>query len=279
MKFICKELKNKEFNSREKMIKYILKNKDEILSIKKATLKETDSVSLVLIAKEAQKQENSKELKLGDVIPAVINTINYLDSHGDLHVNGIWNKSAKEQNGKTHHIINHDLSLGNIVGYPADVEVAVETVSWKDLGVDSAGTTEILIFYTRMTERTNKDAFLAYKGGIDIQHSVRMQYIDISLAADTDDPEYESQKKRFDKYLPQIINSEVAVERGYFYVVKIGKIVKEGSTVLFGSNKLTPALYNRIKSEPLQDTQNKEPLKDTLMDYEKMMGFSFNFKN
>ena len=29
-----------------------------------------------------------------------VNTTNVLDSHGDLHVKGLWNKSVKDQQGK-----------------------------------------------------------------------------------------------------------------------------------------------------------------------------------
>ena len=36
-----------------------------------------------------------------------VNTTNILDSHGDLHVKGLWNKSVKDQQGKNYLVTDH----------------------------------------------------------------------------------------------------------------------------------------------------------------------------
>ena len=41
----------------------------------------------------------------------VVNTTNVLDSHDDLHVKGIWNKTIKDQKGKLNLVVDHDLSV------------------------------------------------------------------------------------------------------------------------------------------------------------------------
>lgn len=240
----CKELKDQQFATTAEMIKALVANKGAIIALKKSAMKTTDAVAFtsrpVIAIKSADGTFQVKQLSIGDTLPVVINTTNYLDSHNDVHLAGIWNKSAKDQDGHTYHVINHDLNLGSIVGYPKDVRIEIRPMKWQDLGVQVDGDTEALIFHTKMTEKTNTDAFLAYRDGEDVQHSIRMAYVDLFLAVN--DPEMKEEYANFQKYLPQIMNKDKALEQGYFWGVPEAKISKEGSTVLFGSNDMTPAL-------------------------------------
>lgn len=251
----CKEL-NRSFATKEEMIKALIESKAEVIALKKSAIKEADAIAHVLRSNIALKDGTTNEpLKVGDTIKVAINTIGFLDSHNDVHIAGIWNKSAKEQSGKTYHIINHNLSLGNIVGYPKDVSIEVATLSWSELGKSYAGTTEVLIFNTTITDKTNPDAFKAYRDGEDLQHSVRMEYVMLHLCID--DPETKECFANWMKFYPQVVNQEVADERGYFWAVTEAKISKEGSTVLFGSNEVTPLLGHSTKDEPLPGTQTE----------------------
>lgn len=253
------EFLNKEYASKEDRLKDIISNKHDLLAMKKASFKCSDGLSFNSSSNSVEKSENStKRLEIGDTIKVVINTTNYLDSHMDVHLDGIWNKSAKEQNGKTYHVVDHNLSLGSIVGYPKDVNISIERMSWKELGYDFIGDTEALVFATKLTDKSNMDAFKAYRDSEPIQHSIRMEYVNIQLAVN--DPEDKDGYKLYVETLPKIVNREKAVEYGFFFVVNEAKISKEGSTVPFGSNDITPYLgFSTQKDEPII-THTYEPI-------------------
>lgn len=252
----CKAL-NESFSTQKDMFAALIKRKDEVIALKKSDIKNTDGAAYVVKAPGAIKEAYVDTLSIGDTVSNVINTTYFLDSHDDLHVDGIWDKSANEQNGKTYHVADHLLSLGSIVGYPKDVSIEVRVMKWRELGIDADGQTQALIFHTKMTDKTNPDAFKAYRDNEPVQHSVRMQYVTISLAIN--DEEFEKEKALFDTYLPKILNKDKALENGYFWVVSEAKIYKEGSTVLFGSNEITPPL-GRKTQEITQPPLSTEPV-------------------
>ena len=254
----CKAL-NEQFNTKADMYAALKERKDEIISLKKAVVKTTDEIPHKLKKTEATKSLiPAKELEYGDYVYPVINTTNYMDSHDDVHIPGIWNKSVKEQAGRTHLLINHDLSIGKVISYPSQVEPMVKVMKWSDLGANIEGQTEALIFKAKLTHKSNKDAFNIYKDGEPVQHSVRMQYVKMELAIN--DKNSEEEFEAWEKYYPMIANKDRADEQGYFFAVTEAKIFKEGSMVLSGSNEMTPTLYD---IEPEQSTQKNEPRTST----------------
>lgn len=256
----CKEL-NQKFTTKTEMFRELVARKSEMIDLKKSAIKYTDGTAGTLaVAQKAAGQ--ARALQIGDTISNVINTTLWLDSHNDLHVNGIWNQTVKQQQGKVYHVINHDLSVGTVIGYPADVTLEVRKMTWRNLGYDMDGMTEALVYHTRITDKTNTDAFKAYRDMAPLQHSVRMEYVNIMLAIDDEDMEEEY--KVYQTYLPQIVNRKVAEERGYFWVVTEAKISKEGSTVLFGSNEITPYLgfETGMTLQPLTSTEDAPPAFD-----------------
>lgn len=248
----CKELK-KEFENKQEMFAALKENKELIKAAKKATIKFSDPVSLSLKGGEATKAEGQEQIGIGSKIFAVINTTNWLDSHGDVHIDGIWDVSAKDQNGKLYYIINHDLELGKVIAYPG-FDISVPKLSWSELGLPYSGTTQALIFEPTLTEATNKDALYAIVQKEAIQNSVRMQYISMTLCIDDDGDDFKQERENFYKYLPVIANKQDAIDAGYFWAITEAKIYKEGSAVLFGSNESTPILY----SDPAQAGQNNK---------------------
>jgi len=248
----CKELK-KEFEDKQQMFAALKENRELIQAAKKAAIKFSDPVSLVLKNKEATKAESEQAIGIGSKIFAVINTTNWLDSHGDVHIDGIWDVSAKDQNGKIYYIINHDLELGKVIAYPG-FDMSLPKLPWSDLGLNYPGTTQALIFEPTLTEATNKDALYAIVQKEAIQNSVRMQYISMTLCIDDDSDDFKQERENFYKYLPVIANKQDALDAGYFWAITEAKIYKEGSAVLFGSNESTPILY----SDPAQAGQNKQ---------------------
>jgi hypothetical protein len=105
--------------------------------------------------------------------------------------------------------------------------------------------------------------FDLYRKGRVNNHSVGMQYVKIYLCINSEEAMYSSEKANWDKYYSQVVNKEVADEKGYFWAVTEAKIV-EGSAVVKGSNSQTPSLEIEIeKEEPSEDTQNTpEPTND-----------------
>ena len=253
----CKEL-NLEFATKQEMFFALKAKKDELIGLTKSQIKSSDGINLSIKPKVAQKAE-PEDLKFGDTVKVAMNTTNYLDFDGDLIIDGAWGKSAKEQNGKTYHIINHDLKIGSIVAYPKDVSVSVEAVDWSSLGKDYKGSTEVLVFESTITEKTNNDAFLAYKDGEDIEHSIRLMYVKIDLAINSDEQDDKAEKALFDKYIDKVANKDVAEERGYMWIVSEAKIYKEGSLVLFGANDATPPLQKNSEPQISTHKQNNEP--------------------
>jgi hypothetical protein len=121
--------------------------------------------------------------------------------------------------------------------------------------MDYQGTTQALMFKAKLTEATNKDAFNAIATKQDIQNSVRMGYISMTLCIDDKSPDFAQENANFYKYLPIIANKQDAIDQGYFWAISEAKIVKEGSAVLFGSNEATPILY----SDPADAGQKQQP--------------------
>lgn len=258
----CLEL-NREFDSKKEMVKAMIERHDEIIGVKKSAVKFSDPSGLMLQVKaEATKDMlTPRNLDFGDIVYPVINTTNYLDSHGDVHIPGIWKKSLKEQQGKVYLIINHDLSVGKVIAQPNDVKPFTKKIAWTDLGANYEGETEALIFQSKLTQRSNVDGFNAYKYGDPVQHSIRMMYDKLYFCVDPelDDEAYAaSYNDNWEKYVKEIINIDAAKDRGCFWAVPEARIFKEGSMVLAGSNDITPTIYDLAKS--LDSTSQEPPL-------------------
>lgn len=261
----CKEIP-REFQSLKAMYQALKINKQQLIDKKKSAIKFTDDVSFHIIGSAEETKGEVKELATGDYVYPVINTTNYLDSHGDVHLNGIWDKSVTDQKGKIYYIVNHDLSLGKVISYPDEVEMMLKMMDWKELGKNYAGQTQALVFKAKLTDSSNDDAFKAFKNNRPIQNSVRMVYVTLDLAINDGSSDFKNEKRNWDKYYPLIANKEVADERGYFWPIMEAKIYKEGSAVLFGSNDATNIQYEEPKHiEPLQSTHKTKPANSQLM--------------
>jgi len=254
---ICKEL-NTEFENKEEMFKALKANADKIISLKKATVKNSEGISNIISLKDSN-DKTIAGLEEGFIYPIISNTM-YMDSHKDVHDNGSMNKTVKEQKGKVHYAMNHDLSIGKIIAYPNDVEMLMKTVKWSDLGRAYEGTTELLMFKTNLQDYSPNDARIAIEQKLPVQNSISMIYKDIVLAVNSEDKDLRAEKKAYDNIINQIANKEEVEKDGYLWIVKQLAIRNEGSMVTLGSNDATPIIY----SEPSnKDTQIQEPLKDT----------------
>lgn len=259
--FKCSIL-GREFDSRDEMFKALKANKKDILALKRSTVKHSEGLRLDYDNLKIKQHDGAEATKgnpadinaEGGYIYPVINTANFMDSHKDVHFDGIWDKSASEQDGKIYYAINHKLEIGSIVAFPQDVKVFVEKMSWKDLGQPYEGKTDALIYQVKLKEYANKEAVDMIKGRLPVENSVRMQYVKVEMGINSGDPMYAEEKAYYDKHVSKIVNKEQVEEDGYFFGVSEAKIVKEGSMVLEGSNSATPILHP--KSEPEKSTHD-----------------------
>lgn len=250
------EFRNKEFDSKVDLFKALVENKKELISIKKSITKNADAVSygyVETIKSNVNKAIASAELPQELTVKVVINTTNFLDSHGDVHIDGIWNKSVKD-NKTFLHLQEHDISFDKIISDSA--KGSVQTMTWKELGFNYSGSTQALIFESTIDKLRNGFMLKQYANGWVKNHSVGMRYVQMELAINSEADYDKEYKDMWDEYYPIIANKEVADERGYFWVVKEAKII-EGSAVVMGSNSATPTLEN--KTEAVDDTlENNE---------------------
>jgi len=251
---------NKEFETKEEMFAELKANKDTILALKKSVIKNSDSVAIppsVLKNKTNHGTEKGKNIdfkgETGYFYP-VINTTNIMDSHKDVHFDGLWDKSKSEQIGKTYYIINHQLEIGKIIAFPADVEILTKEFTFKDLGSKLEGSTQALIYKVKLQEFANKDAVYAIENKLPVENSIRMQYVKVQMGVNSEDEAYKEEKAYYDKHIGKIANKEEVAIDGYFFGVHEAKIYKEGSMVLEGSNSVTPILY---ASEPDKSTHDE----------------------
>jgi len=263
MKVFCIEL-NKEFDSKAEMFKELINNESNIISVKKAAIKESDSVSIFF----ESKQEAIKSLnfvKEGYVYP-VINTTNFKDSHGDVHFPNIWNKSLKDKAKKIFYVLEHKLSIDNVIAFPNDVNAFVKTLSWKELGYDYEGDTQALIYEIAKDKIKIPKIKELFEEKTPFENSVRMRYITIKLAINSKDADMAKYKAIWDEKIDSVVNVDKDEEDGYFWAIEEASIEKEGSLCLFGSNSATPVIYEAVSNtskhntEPLNNTQTRRKI-------------------
>lgn len=260
---VVKEFPDKKFASKEDLFKALRENKDELIATKKMQTKEADAIFNVLetSSKEnANKEENEIEDNPNKLrAKLVINTTNLMDSHSDVHIKGIWNKSVKEQKN-VYLLQEHVMKFSNIIS--DNVKASVKEYNWKDLGFDYNGTTEALVFDVEMSKERNPFMFEQYSKGYVKEHSVGMRYVKLELAINSDSKYDQEEKETWDKYIDQVTNKELAEAQGYFWAVTEAKII-EGSAVVKGSNHATPTISIEAVSDTSKEQIEIEPSEDT----------------
>jgi len=254
----CPELET-SFETEKELFSALKTANDLIISKKKSSIISTVEKGVTLSTKEVKKNPSrytakGLEQKDGFIYP-VINTIGYLDSHNDLHVSGIWNKSASEQSGRVHYVADHVIGIHNLIAHKEHVNILVEEIPWSSVGYNYEGTTQALIFEIEEKNIFHDKARDLLKAGLPIENSVRMQYVNVALCINSNDKEDIEFKTNYDKYSPLIANKDEFDEILYFYAVIEAKVVGEGSMVLEGSNSATRTLPAKEETrEPSEDT-------------------------
>lgn len=230
-------------------LKKLKENKAILIAEKKASMKMADAIVLepifedVLINKEdSETKTDPTKLKL----KVVINTTNILDSHGDVHIKGLWKKTLNE-NKNLFLLQEHQMKFDKIISDKIQAYTEPYDHDGKEL--------EALIFETEINKDRNEFMFDQYRKGFVKNHSVGMRYMKLELAINSTDNYFREEKEIWDKYIDDVANKEKAEEQGYFWAVTEAKII-EGSAVVIGSNQVTPTL---LVDEPSKDTPNTEP--------------------
>lgn len=257
----CLEL-NKSFSDKQEMFKALSEGSKTIIDLKKAAVQKSadkGQLSNFNLFKITEETKSLLGLKENHIYP-VINTTKYMDSHGDVHMDGIWNKSLNEQKGQIYYVADHELKTTSVIAFPSDVNAFVKEVPWSFVGKDYEGNTQALIYEIPKSAIKLEQARQIIEDKRPVQNSVRMQYVRIKLAMDSTEKEHAEFKSNFDNHIDSIANKEYAKEQGYFWVIEEAKIAKEGSMVLFGSNDATPIQYSEAANK---STSEQEPAEAT----------------
>lgn len=251
--------------SQSEQIEYLVKNKVDLIDLKKSAIKFTDEVGgevhKKLVVLKAADTSTDTDSEITRTI--VGNTYNWMDSHDDVHLNGLFGVSIQQKGDRVRHFHDHINQLSARVGVPK--RVYEEQIKWSDLGVNRMGETMSLMMDSRIKRAMNAMIFEDYKDGNIDQHSVGMRYIKIDLAVNN--PENKEEYAVWNKVFPMIGNPERALEKGYFWAVKEAALI-EISCVLEGSNELTPTMNPELSSSEKTDpaSASQERIK-TLLDY------------
>lgn len=269
-----------QFETKEALFSWLRKNKTLLVKAKKSAIKNADAVIYrpsVFHKKDGVEKaiESADDMMDVETIIAklVINTTNLMDSHSDVHIPGLWNKTLKEQ--RELYLLNqHKMRFEDVI--TDDLTASTKKYFWKDLGFPQfKGQTEALIFDAVISEDRNEFMFKQYLNRWVKNHSVGMQYVQLYLCINSESKMDAEEKANWDKYYPMIVNSEVADEQGYFWAVPEAKLI-EGSAVPMGSNYATPTLSTEVEKETCEcggtienniclscQTRKSEPLDDT----------------
>jgi hypothetical protein len=149
-----------------------------------------------------------------------------------------------KENRRLKHLQEHDMSFKSIISDKDDLKAFVKNYTWRELGFDVEGKTQALVFDSVVKRDRNEFMFKQYKDGNVDNHSVGMIYVNMKLAVDSEDEDFEEEKAVFDKHIEDIFNKEEVKKKGHFWAIYEAKAI-EGSAVVMGSNPLTPTLQSK----------------------------------
>jgi len=253
---MSEKLKIPSFSDKKELFEFLKENLDQLKVQKFAENKQEDSLGIsptimkdLPIVKAIDNESNKDYI----TVEVIINTTNIMDSHKDVHIPGLWKKTIKE-NKRILHVQEHKSNeFDKIISSGDDLEVYTKTYTWKELGFDSEGKTEALVFKSIIRKDRNEYMFNQYiKNWVD-NHSVGMRYVKLELAIN--DKEYEKEKDFWDKYIGEVVNRKDAETQGYFWVVTEAKVI-EGSAVPNGSNPITPTISQKVKKKEVDKDLN-----------------------
>ena len=245
---------DREFETKEELFKALKDNLSIIVDQKKGKVYESykkgQSINMKAIDVSKFDIEQQKALKLDDNYYYVaFNSTRILDSHDDVHIDGIWKKTIQEKQFKNYVVTDHELEVLNTVVRKEYVEIFTAKVPFSVLGKSYQGNTEVLIY------KFPKDKVMMpiikewLDSGDELQGSVRMKYIKFLFCLDSNNPEDAEFKANYDKYIDYIANKDDFEYIPYFFAILEASNEKESSFVLYGSNQVTGMLETQRSQE------------------------------
>lgn len=260
---------SKNFASKDELFAALKANEENILDIKKANIykgcDKSQTIGNAIFSEEVTKGIGFATKN--NFIYPIISTTKYMDSHDDVHFDGCFTKTVKDQQGKVYYCADHDLSLKGIIATKKDVEMVVKNIDWSIVGKDYQGQTQALIFCIDKSTIKNQDALSLIESDPELENSIRMQYVKVMMGIDSKDKMYAVNKQYFDSRINEISNKDKAIEQGFFFGVEELKIHKEGSLVIAGGSNDATRIYQEsteppngthVHTEPSIDTQNNK---------------------
>jgi len=257
--------------TKNELFKHLKDNKSTIIQEKKSANKKCDVVSYEMPLVTDKSDYESKEMAIitdnietGYVLLKIVgNTTNLMDSHMDVHIPKLWNKTLAD-NEYFLHLQEHEMEFDKVINNK--MKCSVKSISWKSLGAPYDGKTQALIGESLAPIDRNEYMVEQYRKGYVDNHSVGMRYKNIVMCINSEEKYYADEKSNWDKYYTMIANKEKADECGYFFAVLEAELI-EISAVVKGSNVVTPTIsitenkeadiVTSSKIEPMQITQNK----------------------
>lgn len=252
-------MKTPEFVHKKDLFDWLVKNKQSIFTQKKDVIKHADSVSFISlpsIGVGIAKEETSDDGVL--TANVIMNTTKIIDSHMDMHLDGLWNRSLKA-NRYIIHNQEHGHGFKDIIAEGEDVKAFAKTYTWNELGFDYEGKTQALEFESKIKPDVNPYMYKKYKENKVRNHSVEMQYVKLTMAIN--DPDYKEEFSEWEKWVDHVANKEILDSIDYFFPIYEAKMLG-GAAVPRGSNHATPTLS--IKDSPDGTLENLDSSKDTL---------------
>lgn len=270
MIYTLKQFPDKKFTDKMDQTRFIKDNFKALSALKKVEYKKFAEVVLKDGFERANYTPEIEDIS-GDymLVKAIINTTGVIDSHMDLHIPGIWNKTVKD-NPTNPVLKQHERMFESVIANKA--RNFNQNMNFKDIGVDIDFPIQANLNEFVVDRKTQPLMFDKYAAGEVEQHSVGMMYVDFDIAYY--DETSQKEMDFFNETLKQCINPEIADEAGFIWVVREAK-KREGSPVVFASNPLTPTLS--VKNyEPQISTRNNnnEPPSGTQTNQQKFININ-----
>jgi hypothetical protein len=160
----------------------------------------------------------------------------------------VFSKTLKENKDKILFLHDHIMQLNGKVGKFTDI--IEKQINWVDFGINIPGATTALIGIGDIKKSMNEKIYSQYLADDIDQHSVGMQYVNMSLAIN--DTSFKDEYAVWQRHINKIGNMKKAYDNGYFWAISEAKL-KEISAVIAGSNELTPTIQptKSLKNKPI----------------------------
>lgn len=259
--------------------KFLVENKSSLIAKKKMLPIKSDNVIcdpelLITPDKGTVIKSDGQAPTIPDTgilrVDVVANVAWWCDTHMDVPTDTCYDESIDKKGILLPHIKNH--AWDDCTAHVGDV-VAVykKMVSMQKLGLTKRGSASCICWTTDIMKEYDEKVYRFYRNGKINQHSIGLQYLSIELAVNNKD--YEKEIDFWNKYIDKIINKDMVVEKGYFWLITKARLI-ENSSVLFGACEPTPTLDAEARSAQIEEPVTTTPVTDAKKSLDLVLPFS-----